>query len=113
MQMNHRFLSLWIAVCLAAVPLSSVQAKAPAGKYNVLFIAIDDLTCALGCYGHRMVKTPSLDRFARTSIRFDRSYCQYPLCNPSRSSVLSGLRPDTYFRNSAGGAEVQAGQLWS
>ena len=63
---------------------------------NVLFITIEDIRDdVLGCYGSPVVKTPNLDRFAQKSVLFERAYCQFPVCNPSRSSFLTGLRPDT------------------
>ena len=78
------------------------RAVGPDDRPNVLFIIVDDLNVALGSYldsarhpQYATAKTPNIDRLAAEGIRFERAYVQNPVCNPSRASFLSGLRPSS------------------
>lgn len=99
---------LFLACRAALAGGGSTKAPEPdSHKYNVLFLAADDLRPELGCYGHPLAKTPNLDRLVSRGLRLNRAYCQEAICSPSRASLMTGLRPDslgvvenvTYFRD--------------
>ena len=83
--MIHSFLPIFVA---AAVTSLSVQAKP-----NVLFVVCDDLNTHVSTSGYEPILTPHLAGFAKESMTFNRAFCQYPVCGPSRASFLSGLYP--------------------
>ncbi|OGV67594.1 MAG: iduronate-2-sulfatase [Lentisphaerae bacterium RIFOXYA12_FULL_48_11] len=76
-------------VCIAAMSASAAQ------RPNVLFLVSDDLNNFLGAYGDPRAKTPNIDRLAARGVRFEHSYCAFPLCGPSRNSFLTGLYPNS------------------
>ncbi len=77
-----------------AVSAAQAGTKKPTG-HNVLFIAVDDMRPELGCYGYDYMHTPNIDRLASRGTLFKRAYCQQAVCNPSRASLMTGLRPDS------------------
>lgn len=89
----------WLVLLFSLEPATSLAIyqidESVNDKLNVLFIAVDDLRPELGCYGSKTVHSPNIDRFAKSALVFRRAYCQQSICNPSRTSIMTGLRPDT------------------
>jgi len=85
--MLPRFL-VCVSLCLSGIAGAT-------GEPNILFLIADDLNCAIGPYGDEVAVTPNLDRIAERGLVFEKAYCQQAVCNPSRSSFLTGLRPET------------------
>ena len=81
-----------ILLALGLTAWLAVPAAAADTRPNILFIAVDDLRPEIGCYGVPHAITPNIDRLAAGGVRFDRAYVTYPLCLPSRASMLTGLR---------------------
>jgi arylsulfatase A-like enzyme len=80
---------------VAIALLSFASAQAAERKPNVLFIAVDDMRPELGCYGNKVVKSPNIDRLAARGTVFNHAYCSQAVCSPSRTAIMTGLRPDT------------------
>lgn len=92
MSLNRLVLVILLALGTAATSGGASETKRP----NVLFIAIDDLNHWVGYLGrNKQAITPNIDRLAARGVRFTRSYCAAPVCNPSRAALLSGMRPST------------------
>ena len=83
-----------LRLCLLLGMLFAGLARAT-DRPNILFIAVDDLRPEFGAYGFDYVKSPNLDRLAKSGMTFNRYYCQQAVCSPTRSSLLTGTRPDT------------------
>jgi iduronate 2-sulfatase len=88
--MRLRLLCTFAVLCGVARVLPAAEPRP-----NVLFIVSDDLNNLLGCYGDPLARTPNVDRLAARGVRFDRAYCAFPLCGPSRNSMLTGLYPNS------------------
>src|SRR5690606_32253255 len=105
---QSNIVSYFFIVCLFTLA-SGGQVFGQSGQQrkNVLFILVDDLRPNLGCYGDMNAYTPNIDKLAQQGIVFNKAYCQQAVCNPSRTSMLTGLRPgvtkvynlDTHFRD--------------
>ena len=88
-------LTLLASLIFAGVGSSALGTSAK-GRPNVLFIAVDDLNHWVGYLGRNpQTITPNLDKLAKRGVRFTRSYCAAPVCNPSRAALMTGLRPFT------------------
>ncbi len=86
--------SLRLLLGLSAVTFARAAEPAPQ-RPNIVFIAVDDLRPEFGAYGKDYIKSPNLDRLAKSGITFNRAYCQQAVCSPTRTSIMTGARPDT------------------
>jgi arylsulfatase A-like enzyme len=97
LSLKNRALLLGCALLLPAssgLATTSAVASAPK-KPNVVFIMVDDLRPEFGAYGFDYIKSPNIDRLAKSGVTFNHAYCQQAVCSPTRSSLLTGTRPDT------------------
>ena len=89
-------LQTWaVQIALGVLVADAWAANPTSNRWNVLFVAVDALRPELGCYGCRHIRSPNIDRLAARGRVFLRAYCQQAVCSPSRTSLLTGARPDT------------------
>lgn len=93
--MTNTLKHLAVLVGFGVAVACSTSSAAATNQLNVLFLISDDCRTELSCYASQLAKTPNLDKLAVQGVRFDRAYCQFPLCNPSRVSMLTGRHPTT------------------
>ena len=85
---------LVIIICFLVSNIINANSENNPKKLNVLFIIADDLNCDIGVYGNSDVFTPNIDKLASQGVLFENAHVQYPLCGPSRVSLMTGLYPD-------------------
>ncbi len=95
MQLSQFIPSIALAILVAVPSVAWPFQNRSHSRRNVLFIISDDLNNRLGCYGDPLAKTPNLDKLAARGVRFDRAYCTFPLCGPSRNAIMTGLYPNS------------------
>ena len=93
MGINNKTILIIIICFLVSNIINANSANNPK-KLNVLFIIADDLNCDIGVYGNSDVFTPNIDELASQGVLFENAHVQYPLCGPSRVSLMTGLYPD-------------------
>lgn len=84
-----------LLLCLGLAQSCQSKEKEKVELYNIIFISMEDMWPTLGCYGDTLAHSPNLDQFARESVLFEDVHCQVSLCTPSRTSILTGIRPST------------------
>jgi iduronate 2-sulfatase len=94
---RNRSAGIWLAgLCLlAAITPVRAEAAESTRPFNVLFIAVDDMNAEIASFGSKVAITPNIDKLAQQGTSFQRAYTQEAVCNPSRASVMTGMRPDT------------------
>jgi len=91
--LNRRNFLKSVGLGTATLVLPTHLFAADKKRPNVLFIAVDDLRPQLGCYGHKQMLSPNIDKLGAEGVIFLRSYCQVPVCGASRASLMTGVRP--------------------
>ena len=91
---HYKKIILVIVLAILCNKIILASSENDSKKLNILFIIADDLNCDIGVYGNDIVKTPNIDALAKEGVMFENAHVQYPLCGPSRISLMTGLYPD-------------------